>query len=118
MYLCGDGLQWAFQVISSACSMERGALLLDDLENYQHPSSLELIIKTIINLIKSNNIQLFATTHSLECIDLVIENCKKLNLDLKLHFMTIKNKKIIANTYNLEKAIKARKMISLDLRGV
>ncbi|UCE07503.1 MAG: ATP-binding protein [bacterium] len=41
---------------------------IDEIENGFHYSSQEILWNVIINFVKEFNVQIFATTHSLECV--------------------------------------------------
>jgi len=115
--VCGDGFKWSFSVLSEILSMKHGIMLIDDLENFHHPSSLRDAVKTLISLLKKKDIQIFVTTHSLECIDRFIEESRASNVDFRLHFLRRLKGKVFSATYRLEEAKEARELIGLDLRG-
>ncbi|MCD6327810.1 AAA family ATPase [bacterium] len=65
----GDGILRVagFVIIMGHC--ENGALLLDEIENGLHYSILEDVWKTVAEAARQFNVQVFATTHSYECIE-------------------------------------------------
>lgn len=72
--LFGDGLQKIFYlgIKFSACS--NGILLLDEIENGIHKDLLNNFTKLIQQLSEAYNVQVFATSHSKECIDSFLLN--------------------------------------------
>lgn len=64
----GDGLNRLFGIILSLCNAENRILLIDEIENGLHYSVQPLVWKTIFQLAQDLNVQVFATTHSHDCI--------------------------------------------------
>ncbi len=65
----GDGINRILSIILSAVNCENGYLLIDEFENGLHFSVQEQLWKVLIHLSSVLNIQVFATTHSNDCID-------------------------------------------------
>lgn len=114
----GDGLKWAFILCCSILSLERGILLIDDIENYHHPQSLRNIISVLMNSVKESEIQVFITTHSLECIDFILNEDNAKYIDLKLHYLKNRENKVTSITYDYKEVMESRKIIGTDLRGI
>jgi len=51
---------------------EGGVLFIDELESAIHPKALKSLADWIFFAAKDLNVQIFMTTHSLECIDAVL----------------------------------------------
>jgi AAA15 family ATPase/GTPase len=66
--LMGDGIVRMLSSIVTIASAENGFVLIDEIENGFHYSTLNILWKAIIDAAKRFNVQLFATTHSYECI--------------------------------------------------
>jgi len=64
----GDGLSRIFEIILRMVNAKDGTLLIDEFENGLHWSVQADIWKVIFTLAETLNIQLFATTHSNDCI--------------------------------------------------
>lgn len=118
MSVCGDGMKWSFGIGCDLISMNKGILLIDDLENFHHPSSLDNVIKLLINTLTQKDLQIFLTTHSLECIDKIIEASEEYQDYFRLHFLTKHKDKIISTVYNYNEAKESRELIGTDLRGL
>lgn len=64
----GDGVNRLFGIILSLCSARNGILLVDEIENGLHYSAQAEIWLTIFRLAEDLNVQVFATTHSWDCV--------------------------------------------------
>ncbi len=60
----GDGVKYAFAAITLACNRHDSALLMEEIETHQHPASLRLLIRFLIEIAKENRLQLFVSTQS------------------------------------------------------
>jgi predicted ATPase len=64
----GDGVNRLFGIILSLCSARKGVLLVDEIENGLHHSIQSAVWRTIFRLSNRLDIQVFATTHSWDCV--------------------------------------------------
>jgi hypothetical protein len=64
----GDGVNRLFGIILSLCNAGNGVLLVDEIENGLHYSVQTDIFRTIFRLAKDLNVQVFATSHSWDCV--------------------------------------------------
>ena len=64
----GDGVNRLFGVILSLCNARNGVLLVDEIENGLHYSVQTDIWRTIFRLANNLNVQVFATSHSWDCV--------------------------------------------------
>ena len=64
----GDGINRILTIILALVNADNGFLLIDEFENGLHYSVQEKLWKVIFNLSEKLNIQVFATTHSQDCI--------------------------------------------------
>jgi ABC-type cobalamin/Fe3+-siderophores transport system ATPase subunit len=64
----GDGVNRLFGVILSLCNARKGVLLVDEIENGLHYSVQTEIWRTIFRLANTLNVQVFATSHSWDCV--------------------------------------------------
>lgn len=65
----GDGVNRLFGIILSLVNAEGGVLLVDEIENGLHHSILPEVWRVIFRMAEELNIQVFATTHSWDCVD-------------------------------------------------
>jgi AAA15 family ATPase/GTPase len=89
----GHGLKRYIAIISSILINKNGFLFLDELENGIHYTHLNKLWEIILTISKQQNVQVFATTHSKECIESYARVAKKLE-DEEIGFIELgRNKK-------------------------
>ena len=64
----GDGVNRLFGIILSLCNARNGVLLVDEIENGLHYSVQSDIWRTLFRLARDLNVQVFATSHSWDCV--------------------------------------------------
>ena len=64
----GDGMTRVLQLVLSLFAARGGVLLLDEFENGLHYSVHLQVWKLLLRLAKELNVQVFATTHSQDCV--------------------------------------------------
>ena len=64
----GDGVNRLFGIILSLSCAKGGVLLVDEIENGLHHSILTKVWAVIFQMARTLNVQVFATTHSWDCI--------------------------------------------------
>jgi len=64
----GDGMNRLFGLTLGLVNAQNGMLLIDEVENGLHYSIMPLVWKFILKVAKRLNVQVFATTHSMDCI--------------------------------------------------
>lgn len=67
--IMGDGIRRLLAILAAILERKNGILLIDEIENGLHYSTLEGMWKTILRLAHDNHVQLFITTHSFECVE-------------------------------------------------
>ncbi|HPG42106.1 MAG TPA: AAA family ATPase [bacterium] len=67
--IMGDGIRRIMAMVAAIYELKNAVLLIDEIENGLHYSSLMIMWKAIFAACKQYNVQLFATTHSYECIE-------------------------------------------------
>lgn len=65
----GDGVNRLFGIVLSLCNARNGILLVDEIENGLHYTVQAEVWRTIFRLAKELNVQVFATSHSWDCIE-------------------------------------------------
>lgn len=80
---CGDGAMRLFEIILAAVNCKGGFLQVDELENGLHYSIQEKAWKLLFQLAQDLDIQVFATTHSSDCIQAFKEVASGNNFDSK-----------------------------------
>ena len=116
----GDGMLRILQLILAVFPARDGMLLIDEFENGLHYSVQEEVWRMIFMLAKELNIQVFATTHSWDCI----ESFAKIALEsqddgvlfkMSASRLTSDKGKIIATVYD-ESALKTVTASDLEVR--
>lgn len=65
----GDGMTRLFHIIVALVNAQNGLLLIDEFENGLHWSVQPKVWNIVFQLAKKLNVQVFATTHSRDCIE-------------------------------------------------
>lgn len=84
----GDGMRHLLALALYVSASANGYLLIDEIDLGLHHSVMAKMWRMLIESARRLNIQVFATTHSLDCINALAEVQKELNLtaeDLMLH---------------------------------
>lgn len=68
LQLMGDGVSRLLAILVTIANNENGIILIDEIDNGFHATTLELLWKSIYDTANTYNVQIFATTHSLECV--------------------------------------------------
>lgn len=71
--IMGDGIIRTLAVLSSMYDMQGGVLLLDEVENGLHYSSMKVFWKAVLLLSRKLDVQLIATTHSYEALGALVD---------------------------------------------
>jgi len=87
----GDGLKHYISIICSLYACENGYLFIDEIDNGIHYTQLDRLWKIILTISKEQNVQVFATTHSKECIESYARVAKGLEDDEITFFKLGKN---------------------------
>ena len=74
----GQGVKSFINVITSLLLLKNSYLFIDEIENGIHYSNYDKLWKIILTISKEQNVQVFATTHSKECIESYAKVAKEL----------------------------------------
>ncbi len=112
----GDGLRRVFTLASAIPGAKDGLLLIDELEIAVHTRMLEKTFGWLVDFCCQYNVQLFATTHSLEAVDAIIEACKGKEIDLVGY--RLQKDDTLTTTKRFDKAYleQLREELGVDLR--
>ena len=72
----GLGIRKFIEIASILYSLKDGILFIDEFENGLHYETMNILWSAVVALCKDLNIQLFATTHSYECIESFVNATK------------------------------------------
>ncbi len=107
----GDGLSKFIYFIMLLLSQKNSIILIDEIENGIHYTNLDKLWEIILTISKQQNVQVFATTHSKECIESYARVAKKLE-DEEIAFIELGRNKnneldsIIMNSEMFQRFIK------------
>ncbi len=101
--LMGEGMGRLLSIILAIANAKGGTILIDEIENGLHYSVLTDVWKAITDAARRADVQIFATTHSLECIRAAheaFESSEK--YDFRYHRLERIKDEIRAVTYDQE----------------
>ncbi|MEA2016926.1 MAG: AAA family ATPase [Campylobacterota bacterium] len=100
----GDGIKHYISIICSLYACENGYLFIDEIENGIHYTLYDKLWEIIFQLSEEQNIQVFVTTHSKECIESYNNISQKLNPSITTYIELGKDKQdnIKANVMSSE----------------
>ncbi|UWR86976.1 AAA family ATPase [Phaeobacter inhibens] len=92
----GDGVRRALSIALSILASNRGILLIDEVEAAFHVSAFSKIFDWMVLAAKKHQVQIFATTHSLEAIE-GIANSTESTHDLSAYLIGPEDGKVVKN---------------------
>ena len=95
----GDGVNRLFGIVLSLCNAKNGVLLVDEFENGLHYSVQENIWKIIFRMAAELNVQVFATSHSRDCVQAFQEAASDSPQDGVLIRLTRKGEAVIPTVF-------------------
>ncbi|MFA5265342.1 MAG: AAA family ATPase [Opitutaceae bacterium] len=95
----GDGFQRALLIASVIPAVRNGVLLIDELESALHISVLGNVLSVLKWAADKYNVQVFATTHSLEGVDAVLKAFKGAPEHLRAYRLERKAKSNVVTRY-------------------
>jgi len=90
-------------------------LLIDELETAIHTRALERTFEWLVKACIANDVQLLATTHSLEALDAILEVSKE-RADIVVYRLQQGAEKTIAKRFDKETALRLREELGMELR--
>jgi hypothetical protein len=66
--MMGEGFNRIFAIVLAIANFADGIVLIDEIENGLHFSALEQLWGAVHEMAVKTNVQIFATTHSMECV--------------------------------------------------
>ena len=99
----GEGLGYVISWQLAIMNAENGTVLIDEFENGLHYSALVEVWKAIDAAARDANVQIFATTHSWECV-IAAQNAfaECGDGDFRLHRLERRDGEVVAMTYDKE----------------
>ncbi|EHQ36300.1 AAA family ATPase [Methanoplanus limicola] len=100
--LLGEGINKLMAIIIRIINAENSCIFIDEIENRFHYSIMNKIWEVIDSVSKKYNVQVFATTHSLECIKAAHETLSSSDYDFSLIRLDKTDDSIIPTYYDCE----------------
>lgn len=75
--LLGDGLNKIVSIVATLSELKNGVLLIDEVDNGLHFTTLEILWNLIYSLCVENNNQVFITTHNYDVLKYVVKYIEK-----------------------------------------
>ncbi len=117
LQMMGDGMVRLAAIALTIANTKNGTVLIDEIENGLHHSVLVKVWKAIINVAKKSNVQIFATTHSWECIQAAHEAFMTENsYDFRYHRLERVGGTIKTATYDRETIEASVNLYKLEMR--
>ncbi|HEY0755400.1 MAG TPA: AAA family ATPase [Ktedonobacteraceae bacterium] len=110
----GDGLRRIFTLAIAIPQCKNGFLLIGELETSIHTKALRGTFERLVKACIENNVQLFATTHSLETIDAVIDACKDDIIDLVAYRLEQGGEQTRTTRFDKELLTRLREELGMD----
>lgn len=88
--VAGDGIRRAFHFAVTAVAARGGVLLVDEIESALHKEALGTVFGFLMRECVELDVQIFATTHSLEALDAIMEQCGDDDASLVVHSLSPK----------------------------
>ena len=115
--LLGDGTRRLASLILAICDAQGGVVLVDEIENGIHHSVVKDMWSAVAEAATRFNTQVFATTHSQECVIAAHEAFQERDsYRFRLHRLDRLNGEITAVTYDRE-SLDGALSIPLEVRG-
>jgi len=121
----GDGVRRLLYIASTLVQAKGGVLLIDELESSIHTEVLDRSFAWLIKACQEMDVQLFATTHSLEAVDALLQSIEAMeNLngqnnsskDFVLYRLEGENGKNLARRFNSKKLHILREELGQEIR--
>jgi AAA15 family ATPase/GTPase len=98
----GHGLKKYVSIISAILVCQDSCLFLDEIDNGIHYTQLDRLWEIILTLSEELNCQVFATTHSKECIESYYKVSKNMGNVSYIKMIRLKSGKISSSVYDYE----------------
>ena len=111
----GDGVRRLLHIALKLASVKGGILLIDELESTIHTEALQNSFQWLVKWSKEMNVQIFATTHSLEAIDSLLA-VNDGSLDLVLYRLEPQENQTKVVRHNWSRLKRLRENLGMEVR--
>jgi hypothetical protein len=115
LHTFGDGLRSVFTLATAIPRVRNGFLLIDELETSIHTEALEKTFEWLVKACTDNNVQLLATTHSLEALDVTAEVSRKIE-NFVVYRLQQEKEQTIAKRFDKDMVLYLREELGQELR--
>ena len=115
LQVLGGGMTRLFRLFVAFHNVTGGLVVVDEIENGLHYRVLPELWRRVQAMIREFDVQMFATTHSRECIDAALDAFSSRSDALAVHALSRHDDGVHAVTYAGE-TLEAARDINLDLR--
>jgi len=118
-YVVGDGVRYTLMYLMAVSTPREAVLLMEGPELHAHPSLMRIVVNSILHSHRERGNQVFLSTHSLELIEMLLEQAEKLGLkdqDLKIYRAALENGVLHSEGGTLSEALEAIRKLEWDLR--
>jgi predicted ATPase len=116
-YLAGDGFKRFLWLAATVLKVQKGIVLLEEPESFQHPRYLEELAR-LLYVAARDGTQVVLSTHSIELIDLLLNAPETDGRTYPaVHRMRLVDGKLYATTIDRESAVIGRRDLLEDLRA-
>jgi ABC-type multidrug transport system ATPase subunit len=113
----GDGIRRLLFIALNLIKVQGGILLIDEIETAIHTDALQNAFLWLVRWCQEMNIQLFATTHSLEAVDSLLSATKSISTnDLVLYRLEKEDNKSFVVRLDQERLQRIRNNLGLEVR--
>lgn len=114
--VAGDGVQALVQLAVELAALPGGSVLVEEPEVYQHPAALRLTARVLLATMR-RGVQVILTTHSLELIDMLVEEARPEDIaDLSLFTLALEDGVLRSGRLAGHQIQAARADVAEDLR--
>ena len=114
--VAGDGVQALVQLATEFAALPGGSVLVEEPEVYQHPAALRLTARVLLATMR-RGVQIILTTHSLELIDMLVEEAGPEDIpQLSLFTLALENGVLRSGRIAGHQIAAARSDVAEDLR--
>ena len=120
LFSYGSGMQKALLISIVLIMAKNGVLLIDEIETALHTSALQEVFEFLIKACRKMNVELFATTHSIEAVDKLLSTANNNGNINEVRVITLKKNdklgKTLARILNGKEALEDRENYEMELR--
>lgn len=110
----GDGMRRALAIAAGILAARGGVLLVDEIETAMHVSVLADVFPWLLRLAADHDVQVFATTHSLEALDALLDG--EAADEIASYHLRRSEGRVVAKRYSAEDLRFLRHERALDIR--